>query len=426
MAESTLNVFMDGIPTGQLHQTRTGDLRFRYDPGYRANPHATPLSLSMPLLVEEHRKRAVLPFFDGLLTDSFQARQALATRYRTTAASTFRLLEAIGADVAGALQILPPGESCTDTPGPDNQVGAVSEAELGELLRTVVAEYRDGRPSDASFGRFSLAGAQPKIALTSLNGAWGIPHGAVPTTHIFKPSLGGFNRLDLVEHMTMRAAAHLDLEVSTTEIHLIDEIPCLVTTRYDRSFDGTRWHRLHQEDLTQALSVMSDKKYQHDDGGPGVGAIAQLLRALPLAEDRLPVAQAFYCALVFNVLARCTDAHAKNYSLLLNEQSVRLAPLYDLATIAPHATPREPTYSAMRIGDHHRFSSISLADFLMTARTLGLDTDWASQIVTRFRAQLPGAFESARDDVARTSPDSLTDATAVLTAVTSWIPVPLA
>ena len=44
----------------------------------------------------------------------------------------------------------------------------------------------------------------------------------------------------------------------------------------------------------------------------------------------------FADALIWNWLIAGTDAHAKNYSLLLAEDQVRLAPLYDVASALPY------------------------------------------------------------------------------------------
>jgi hypothetical protein len=44
----------------------------------------------------------------------------------------------------------------------------------------------------------------------------------------------------------------------------------------------------------------------------------------------------FAGALAFNWLIASTDAHAKNYGLLLAGRQIRLAPLYDIASILPY------------------------------------------------------------------------------------------
>ena len=86
--------------------------------------------------------------------------------------------------------------------------------------------------------------------------------------------------------------------------------------------------------MCQALSVHPSLKYQ-SDGGPAVGDIADLLNRLPI-EDRDVNAQRFFKALAFNFLIGGTDAHAKNYSLILIGSRAQVSPLYDAASAAPY------------------------------------------------------------------------------------------
>lgn len=56
---------MDGMRCGIVVRTDTGDPRFSYDEDHRKVPDATPVSLSMPLLVSEHRKRSSCRIWKG-------------------------------------------------------------------------------------------------------------------------------------------------------------------------------------------------------------------------------------------------------------------------------------------------------------------------------------------------------------------------
>ena len=47
-------------------------------------------------------------------------------------------------------------------------------------------------------------------------------------------------------------------------------------------------------------------------------------------------------ALAFNFVIAGTDAHAKNFSLLLSHRGARLAPLYDLASYLPYVAGQMP------------------------------------------------------------------------------------
>jgi serine/threonine-protein kinase HipA len=102
-------------------------------------------------------------------------------------------------------------------------------------------------------------------------------------------------------------------------------------------------------DMCQALGLHPTRKYE-SDGGPGVRRIVELLREQSSSPDE--DVQSFLDAIAFNWLIAGTDAHAKNYSLLLGQNGVvRLAPLYDLASILPYpAVDMSKVKLAMKIG----------------------------------------------------------------------------
>lgn len=154
-----LTVFMNGVRCGVIEQDARGGVTFVHDENYLSGPDPTPLSLSMPLALRRHRKRAIVPFLDGLITDNATARRAIATRFGVSAHNPVALLSHIGADVAGALQILPEGVD-----SPDVGAGAyrlLYESQVGGLLRGAIEEYRDGRSAGAG-GRFSLQAPSPR------------------------------------------------------------------------------------------------------------------------------------------------------------------------------------------------------------------------------------------------------------------------
>nr|WP_082763376.1 HipA domain-containing protein [Frondihabitans sp. PAMC 28766] len=263
-----LDVLLDGARCGRVTQSASGNLSFTYDDEYRVNPVATPLPLSMLLAGAVHKERVVLPALQGLLPDSEEALRAIGRRFAANPANPFALLRHVGSEVAGAVQLVEPGTAGSDATAGRTSVRRVSDDEVATMLEHVVSEYADGISNDDAVGRFSLAGAQPKIALHRLpNGTWGVPEDATPTTHILKPVTGDVRRIDVVEQMTMHAAAFLGNTVASSELMTLGGRDVFVTERYDRSVVDGRWVRLHQEDLCQSLSVSPSKKYQHRDGG---------------------------------------------------------------------------------------------------------------------------------------------------------------
>ena len=419
MTASELAVYLDGIPTGMLTQSAAGNVSFTYDADYRDRHDATPLSLAMPLSASTHRKRVVLPWLQGLLPDNDEALRAIGRRFGAAPGNPFALLEHIGADAAGAVQILPPAELASDARA-EQSARPVTEAEVARMLDQVVTEYTDGVAVGDGAGRFSIAGAQPKIALFRMpDGRWAVPEGSQPTTHILKPVVGTFRRIDVVEQLTLRAAAHLGCDVATARLGRVGDWNVLISERYDRQWTDGRWHRLHQEDMCQALSVPPSKKYQQRDGGPGVASIAQLIGSLPLVADREATGAAFFRAFVFNVVAGCTDAHAKNYSLMLRGRSVRLAPLYDLLTYAAYWDGSAIISSAMSVESEYALDRISVAGLVRTGSRFGVPPNDASSVVDEIRSGLVEAFEAARASMAdfTLAPDAVAVMDAALAGV---------
>lgn len=174
-------------------------------------------------------------------------------------------------------------------------------------------------------------------------------------------------------------------------------------SRYDRQVgaDGLV-RRIHQEDLCQALMVPPSKKYQHRDGGPGVGAVAQLLRSSLTRRDRTEVARDFLALLTLNIAMVNTDAHAKNYSLILAGDRVELAPAYDVLSFAPYESfdpSMGPVELPMRIGGTYRVSEIFESTIAAEGVRLGLEAEESRAIVDRVIAAVPGALKAARQDV---------------------------
>lgn len=122
------------------------------------------------------------------------------------------------------------------------------------------------------------------------------------------------------------------------------------------------------------------RKYQNE-GGPGVASVSKLLRevmAPDIAEDAV---WRFADALIWNWLIAGTDAHAKNYSLLLAGNQIRLAPLYDIASALPYGTHERKLRFAMKLGGDYRVYPRHNM-WPAAARDLGLDRE---ALMTRVR-----------------------------------------
>lgn len=112
-------------------------------------------------------------------------------------------------------------------------------------------------------------------------------------------------------------------------------------------------------------------------------------------------------ALAFNWLIADTDAHAKNYGVLIAPGQVRLAPRYDVASVLPY--PRFDVNRiklAMKIAERYRVSEIGRRDWLKAADQLELDPDSLVVRIARMAEAIP---ELAREIGAELKHAGLTD-----------------
>lgn len=392
-----LVVFVGPSVAGTLTQGRGGRLAFAYDPAYQARRDATPLSVSMPLPLRVHGHAAISPWLWGLLPENPAVLERWARRFHTSISPFALLGTPIAEDCAGAVRILSPERVEAVAPA-DGRIEWLTEDDVAERLRDLRA---DGTTwLGASFtGRFSLAGAQAKTALLHRDGRWEVPSGALPTTHILKPALQGPDEHDLNGHLCLDAARRAGLVAARTRIHRFSGEPAVVVERYDRVDSGADVRRIHQEDVCQALGFAPDRKYQND-GGPTPAAVAGLFRATmsPAVADEA-IAR-FADALAWNWLIAGTDAHAKNYSLLLAGGEVRFAPLYDVGSALPSGVHER----GLRFAMYPRRNGWPAA-----AAELGLD---AAAVVDRVRdlaAAAPDAFADAARSLGSVVVSSLPD-----------------
>ncbi|CAD6549951.1 Serine/threonine-protein kinase toxin HipA [Paraburkholderia kirstenboschensis] len=345
MARSThsraLSVWANGERVGVWRLPARGPMEFSYDAAWIGSPAGRPLSLSLPFMPGNlaHKGPRVLNYFDNLLPDSDIIRKRIAQRYRTETLDAFDLLQAIGRDCVGAVQLLPEDDAPV---GVDRIEGTpLTDAEIETMLTRTVSAPALGATEESDDFRISLAGAQEKTALLWHDEQWKRPHGATPTTHIFKLPLGlvGNKLADLStsvenEWLCLRILRAYGLPVANTEIVTFGKQRVLSVERFDRQLHSSgQWLlRLPQEDFCQVYGVPSHRKYENE-GGPGVLDLARVLQQSVAAVQDIETLLA--SQILFWMLA-APDGHAKNFSIrLLAGGQYRLTPLYDVMSIWP-------------------------------------------------------------------------------------------
>ena len=340
-----LNAWMNGEWVGTWRVNR-GSHSFTYAHSWPESRKSRPLSLSLPITrTLEIKGEVVANYFDNLLPDNERIRARIGQRFRTKALDAFSLLEAIGRDCVGAVQLLPEG---MEPVGWDRvECEPLSEAQIVDALRAVPADPR-WRAGESVLGhgatfRISLAGAQEKTAFTRVDGQWCRPEGATPSTHIFKLPLGviaNVSRIDMFdsvenEWLCAQIIDALGLPTARTRMASFEDLRVLIVERFDREWmDEGRWiARLPQEDFCQALGRSPRFKYE-EEGGPCVANCLDLLAgSMDAATDRM----AFQLAQLAFWLMAAPDGHAKNYSIFLRQgNAYEMTPLYDVLSVWPY------------------------------------------------------------------------------------------
>lgn len=381
--------------------------RFTYIDEYADDPDATPLSLSMPLAIgKSYDHRITAPWLSNLLPDDDQVRANWARELGVSASSATDLLEQVGHDLAGAVQLAAPAE-IENVLARHGSLEVVSDALLGKRLRELVAHPSHWADADEGW---SLAGAQSKFtAARTSDNEWAWAHGSAPSTHIVKPGIGRYPDQALNEHLCLRALERVGVITAKSDFISFDGAEAIVVERYDRLRlpDGTVV-RIHQEDMCQALSVWPQNKYA-SGGGPSAVDISRLLSKVASQRD----VDRFTDVVVAQYLLGAPDGHAKNYSVILDGEDVTLAPIYDVASILPY--PRKPGSSldrvAMSIASHNKFGDVNMRHIERFATNTGTDPD---RLVARTREMATILPDAIADAASKISGEGLTELSEVL------------
>ena len=346
MKNHKLDVYLNQTLTGQLSIDAQGDMLFVYDSDYIDNKKNQPLSQSLPLQKQPYDARQCRPFFNGILPEA-HLRVAIARHLGISEKNDFALLAAIGGECAGAVSLLPT-HSTPDDLKPTYRV--LNDDEISTILQTMIQKPMLAGEDGI---RLSLAGAQDKLAIALIDNQLAIPMEGAPSTHILKPTNREFPSLIENECFCLQLAKKVGLNAVETSMHDAKGTPYLLVKRYDRVENANSIQRLHQEDFCQAMGIISERKYQQE-GGPSISDCFHLIRQV----SNLPVVdiKELLQGILFNLIIGNNDAHGKNFSLLYQDQQIRLAPFYDMISTVYY--PNLAKKMAMKIGSKYDFDGL--------------------------------------------------------------------
>ena len=329
-------VYYEGFLVGRITHDAKQSIEFTYDPQWLATKGSFPLSVTLPLEMRPYEESALLTWLANLLPEGPNL-TGVSRGLGISTSDALEILKVIGGDIAGAFSIGLPSirDDWRYTPLLTQYDVDCEEAALrmhfADLGKRPFLVGEEGV-------RISLAGGQKKTALAVLNedgcpelglpepgDRLAIPKNGAPSTVILKPDNPALPGVLENEAYCLCLAKLVGLEAVDCTITETTEGKALVVARYDRQMGHTgSIKRLHQEDFAQANRILPGRKYEHGSvAGLSLNSILQTGTHLPPGEVLNLLDQ-----VIFNILIANTDAHAKNYSMILSAER-RVAPLYD-------------------------------------------------------------------------------------------------
>ena len=388
-----LKVFFGKEFAGVLASTADQGVVFSYDDSYRTNKSNSALSISMPLSKKEYSQKECLPFFSGLLPEG-DVKRRVSDFLHVSESSTLKLLQELGGECAGMISILPENKNCSVQKSyafnKENYELLDDETLYGFIKNINVRPLLKAKKEL----RLSLAGAQEKLPLVYFDKKFYLPKSDAPSTHIVKPSGDGeLSTLSINEFVCMKLAQSCGLNVPNVELKTINNTTFLLEERYDRIVNKKSIKRLHQEDFCQALGIMSDRKYQNDNG-PDIAKIYSLIQkecTIPLLDTK-----EFLKYVIFNFIIGNCDAHGKNYSLLYEKGSSKLSPIYD--AICTLVYPSLTKKMSMKIGKHYEILKVTKQDFVELATSINLKSSIVLKMLDETITNITNDFDKIRNE----------------------------
>ncbi|HEB57238.1 MAG TPA: type II toxin-antitoxin system HipA family toxin [Gammaproteobacteria bacterium] len=344
---SVLNILLHGERIGALTNVGHDRVLFSFNDAYIDKPNRATLGLrfkdAFGELITEFKptQTRLIPYFSNLLPEG-PLRDYLSKRAGVNAEREFFLLWALGADLPGAITVIPDD----DERWPSRLDDSAGEGEHA--------------PRQNETLRFSLAGVQLKFsAIREACGGLTIPASGMGGSWIVKLPSMHFAGVPENEFSMMTLAHLIGIDVPPIQLVEVKDIKHLpvgmgdvqssafAIKRFDRLDDG---HPVHIEDFAQVFDVYPSGKYNKVRSSN----IARVIAAESNENDIIE----FIRRLTFNTLIGNADMHVKNWSLIYPDQRhARLSPAYDFVSTIPYIADNN---AALRYSKSKRFDAFSL------------------------------------------------------------------
>lgn len=365
----------EAVPAGRLlldEDTRHG--LFEYGRRYRQRSDAVPVDpVALPLGLARYECREVNRGLFGALRDAlpdYWGRLVIATQMRIAveALSDAELMLLPSATRTGNLDFRPAPDA------PEPVLGPPDFAELTTLLAAAERIQAGEMLADPLLASLliqgsSLGGARPKCTVRWQGVLW-----------IAKfPARNEDYNVPRVEYATLRLAARCGIRIPEVRLETIGGRDVLLVRRFDRQPTVSGDARIG---YLSALSLM-----QRDESERfGYPDIADRMRQQGMAGSENQAE--LFRRMVFNLLVRNTDDHARNHGFLFDGRRLHLSPAFDLVP-----TPARPGIGtefnlALELGAQGRHASVDNA--LSRAAHFGLERPAAIQTMQEVAREVAG------------------------------------
>ena len=375
-----LPVYFEQRLVGTIDVDKRGP-SFTYDPNWIGLRGAFPISTTMWFRSERIPSDTFLPWAANLLPESEQLR-TVGQVLGMAGGDVIGLLSAIGGDTAGALSVGQPGRTSSMRWRPVS-----TREELEKIIEDLPNKpFLVGEEGVS----MSLAGAQAKLAVAvNEDGHICIPMNGSPSTHILKPDSPRLPGSVQNEAFCLTLARRMKIPTPNVTTGQAGQRTYLLVKRYDRTDGSGRWRRLHQEDFCQALGKLPSAKYECNYTGiqgPTLKDMFDVTRRHMAPTDIVRLLD----MVIANVLACNTDAHAKNYSIMIRGSGASLAPMYDV--MCGEVWENVTKNFAQKIAGKGRGDDLKGRDWQRFARECGLNP---RQVIDRVGALSGSAITEA-------------------------------
>ena len=216
--------------------------------------------------------------------------------------------------------------------------------------------------------RIAVTGVQPKLSLTLqkengqsrliIVGLWG--------EYILKPQHYAYPMMPETEDLTMHLATLFKIPVCE---HALLQASNGNMVYIAKRFDRVNGKKIHVEDLCQVSEFLTENKYKSSYEKAGKLVANYCNRGL----DTLH----YFEIILFSFLCGNNDMHLKNFTLMHQENGIRLSPAYDLLNVNL-LNPKDLEDLALTING--KKARIKLVDFKVLAEKLSINENVYNKI----------------------------------------------